>query len=190
MKEDSQNNISKYFIAIVPPSQVYDEATTWKEFFSNEFNSKGALNSPPHITLHMPFEWKASKDGLLVSALKKFASKTSPFEIKLSNFGCFEPRVIFLQVEENSLLKEMQAALFRFCKMELNLFNANRHDQPFHPHLTVAFRDLKKAEFYRAWETVKGELYSRSFQVEDFTLLRQHGKRWEVFEKCPFGRLK
>jgi 2'-5' RNA ligase len=190
MKLKPHTAISKYFIAIVPPSPVYEKANKWKEYFSSEFNSHGALRSPPHITLHMPFEWKTSKEESLKASLKKFTFGIDPFEIKLSNFGCFEPRVIFIQVVENNLLKEMQSSLFKFCKMDLNLFNANRQDKPFHPHLTVAFRDLKKEEFYRAWEKVKGEPFSASFPVQEITLLKQNGKLWEVFEKCPIGKLK
>lgn len=188
MKQNSQKGISKFFIAIVPPSPVYEDANKWKGFFSSEFNSRGALNSPPHITLHMPFTWKTSKEELLKLSLKKFTAGIKPFEIRLSNFGCFEPRVIFIRMNENSFLKEIQAALFKFCKMELNLFNANRQDKPFHPHLTVAFRDLKKEYFPKAWGKVKNELFSGSFPVLELTLLKQNGKRWEVFEKCPLAR--
>ena len=45
-----------YFIAIVPPSPIYEEAFEQKVYFKTKYNSKASLNSPPHITLHMPFK--------------------------------------------------------------------------------------------------------------------------------------
>lgn len=171
--------ISKYFIALVPPSPVFEQAQQWKEYFKVEFNSKAALNSPPHITLHMPFEWKTAKEELLIEKLASFARSQKPFELGLKNFGCFAPRVIFIQVSENSDLKSVQGALTRFCKTELNLFNANRLDQPFHPHLTIAFRDLKKATFPKAWNFVKDLNFEAKFLCDAFVLLKHDGKVWQ-----------
>ena len=74
--------ISKYFIALVPPSPVFEQAQQWKEYFKVEFNSKAALNSPPHITLHMPFEWKTAKEELLMEKLATFAQSQKSFELE------------------------------------------------------------------------------------------------------------
>jgi 2'-5' RNA ligase len=171
--------ISKYFIALVPPSPVLEQAQQWKEYFKVEFNSNAALNSPPHITLHMPFEWKSAKENLLLEQLTVFAQSQKPFDVELKNFGCFDPRVIFIQVSENKELQTLQAALTRFCKTKLNLFNANRLDQPYHPHLTVAFRDLKKADFPKAWAFVKDLDFHAQFICGELVLLKHDGKVWQ-----------
>jgi 2'-5' RNA ligase len=185
--KENRPGISKYFIAIIPPSPIYEEANKWKEFFRDEFHSKGALQSPPHITLHMPFEWKTSKEEILKEALRKFSLEQKPFEISLSNYGCFEPRVIFMAVAENPDLITLQAELFRFCKTELNLFNANRQDKPFHPHLTVASRDLKKSNFPAAWESMKEKKFTSNFLVNELVLLRHDGKLWQAHERFGFA---
>jgi len=181
----SKPGISKYFIAIVPPSPIHELAIQWKELFKTNFNSKAALNSPPHITLHMPFEWKTSKEESLIDALRNFCTSCQPFELHLNNFGNFPPKVIFIQVMENKFLKDVQASLSRFCKKELNLFNANRLDKPFHPHLTIAFRDLKKSDFNNAWAHTKEQEFDYRFLCTDLALLKHNGKRWEV--KMKFG---
>jgi len=54
-----------YFIAIVPTSPLSEELLAWKQYFQEHYQSKAALNSPPHITLHMPFEWKEEKAAVL-----------------------------------------------------------------------------------------------------------------------------
>ena len=61
-----------YFIAIVPPTPIYDEALEQKEYFKVHYNSKASLNSPPHITLHMPFRWKEKEEKELEQQLEQF----------------------------------------------------------------------------------------------------------------------
>ncbi len=174
----SRPGISKYFIAMVPPSPTYELAAQWKEYFKVEFNSKAALNSPPHITLHMPFEWKTKNESELIDQLTIFSASQKPFELELKNFGSFPPRVIFINVVDNPALTQLQASLARFCKTELNLFNANRLDQPYHPHLTVAFRDLKKAVFPKAWAFVRDLDFHAQFTCQEVVLLKHDGKVW------------
>jgi 2'-5' RNA ligase len=179
--------ISKYFIALVPPSPALEQAQQWKEYFKIEFNAKAALNSPPHITLHMPFEWKSAKENVLMEKLDMFAQAQKPFTVELKNFGAFAPRVIFIQVLESIELKTLQSTLTRFCKTGLNLFNANRLDQPYHPHLTVAFRDLKKAVFPKAWDFVKDIPFQQQFLVENLVLLKHDGKQWKARAQFPLA---
>lgn len=171
--------LSKYFIALVPPPPAYELAQQWKEYFRAEFDSKAALNSPPHITLHMPFEWKTAKENVLIEKLTAFAETQKPFEIQLKNFGSFPPRVIYVHVEASAELKALQSSLACFCKTELNLFNANRLDQPYHPHLTVAFRDLKKTLFPKAWEFVKDLNFEAKFVCRELVLLKHDGRLWQ-----------
>jgi 2'-5' RNA ligase len=174
---------SLYFIAIVPPSPVLEEALALKEYFHEHYQSKASLNSPPHITLHMPFQWKDSKEELLIQSLNVFAKTQTSFEIALQNFNCFQPRVIYIDVAQNEPLSTLQYELHRFLKKELTIFNANYKDQPFHPHITLAFRDLRKQNFYTAWEEFKSKIYSASFTVDSISLLKYNGKVWEAVNK-------
>lgn len=174
--------IRKYFIGIIPPSPVFEQVLEVKTFFRDHYQSKAALNSPPHITLHMPFEWKEKKEDELTSQLKKFSSTQLSFNLSLAGFSCFPPRVIFIEVQESEPLMQMQKQLHRFCKVELNLFNAQYQDRPFHPHLTVAFRDLKKTAFQQAWDEFKDKKFHTEFQVTDIVLLKHEGKKWQPFK--------
>jgi len=169
--------INRYFIAIIPPEPIAGEIYKLKEYFRDQYNSKASLNSPTHITLHMPFEFE--KEDKLVQALKRFDFKSS--NIELNNFGCFEPRVIFVDVKKNNTLDDTQKKLTTFCKTELNLFNAQYRDQPFHPHVTVAFRDLKKPMFEQAWNEFKDRKYNATFECHGLSLMKHDGKFWREF---------
>lgn len=176
-----------YFIAIIPPSPIFEEALQLKNYFKEKYNSKASLNSPPHVTLHMPFQWKEEKDTLLVEKLELFAKQFSTFYLQLLNFNCFEPRVIYIDVVKNEKLDLLQRELHRFCKKELDLFNANYKEHAFHAHLTLAFRDLRKQQFQKAWEEFNEKKFEASWAVNQIMLLKHNGQQWDVFESFDFS---
>ena len=64
--------IQKYFIAIVPPEPLLFEIQEIKKTISQNYKTKGALRSPGHITVHMPFNWEEEKEVKLLSCLEAF----------------------------------------------------------------------------------------------------------------------
>lgn len=175
----------QYFIALIPPSPIFEEALALKEYFKEKYHSKAALNSPPHITLHMPFLWNQEKEKKLIVKLQEFASTYDPMKICLDNFSSFPPRVIFMNVTESDALESMQKRLHQFFKRELNVFNANYQDRPFHPHLTLAFRDLKKSQYGLAWEEFSKKEYKAEFMADKIVLLKYNGASWDVLKEFP-----
>jgi 2'-5' RNA ligase len=182
MPNHKDDKTKDFFIAIIPPSPVYEEVWKLKQYFQEKYSSKASLNSPPHITLHMPFRWKAQKEESLVEELESFFKPFDPFKICLDNFASFPPRAIFINVAKSLELENLQQSLQRFCKKELNLFNANYQDGPFHPHVTLAFRDLDKNEYKHAWEEFKSKEYKAEFVADKIALLKHDGKTWHVFK--------
>lgn len=183
MPERSEEKLKQYFIALIPPAPIYGESVQLKSYFKEKYNSKASLNSPPHITLHMPFRWKEKKEEELVHKLQRLTKHYDPIKVCLDNFGAFSPRVIFINVVTDELLHQLQKGIQKFCKRELNLFNANYKEQPFHPHLTLAFRDLKKPNFKVAWEEFSQREYKAEFIADKIALLKHNGKIWEVFKE-------
>lgn len=181
---------SKYFLAIIPPEPAFSETMKWKEYFRDHHNTKGATRSPAHITLHMPFLWPERKMEVLQESLKKFAHEQKSVEIRLKDFGCFKPRVIFINVEHSEELNQLQKKSDRFFKTELNVFSANYRDLPFHPHLTVAFRDLKKSEFANAWKSVEKMKFEATFSATSITLLRHDEKKWIAWRNFELGKTR
>lgn len=173
----------QYFVALIPPSPVFEEALELKEYFKEKYHSKAALNSPPHITLHMPFLWNGEKEKRLITALDVFAKKWDPIKICLDNFASFPPRVIFINVTESDALDTLQLELHRYFKRELDIFNANYKDKPFHPHLTLAFRDLKKSQYQGAWHEFSKREFKAEFIADKIALLKHNGKRWDVLKE-------
>ena len=171
---------SIYFIAIVPPQKIQDEVTQLKVLVAERFNSKHALKSPPHVTLHMPFKWKNSKWDVLESSIQKINTEIQPFEIELDGFAFFEPRVVFVDVVESSDLSDLQKSVVDVGKKTLKLDNANYKNRAFKPHMTIGFRDLRKPDFYLAKEYFQKREFNVRFPVELVRLLKYNGSRWEL----------
>lgn len=175
----------RYFLAIIPPEPLATEVTAIKQEFVERFNTKAALRSPAHITLHMPFQWKEAKEERLFKVLAQ-ATKFRPFNIQLNGFGAFPPRTIFIQPEKSTELEEMNMALLETTRRQLNLFHAV-HIGGFHPHMTVAFRDLRKPLFFEAWKEFEQRAFKASFEVDSFWLLKHNGKVWEAYREFKFS---
>lgn len=186
MKENLSAGISRYFVAIIPPSPVFEEVQELKNYFKEHYQSRAALNALPHITLYRPFLWKDIQEEFLISSLTDFSTTQQPTTIELSNFSSFPPRVIFISVSENEKLNKAQYELHRYFETTLNLFDAEYRGLPYHPHLTLAFRDLKKPMFAQAWREFKERKFAASFIMDRINLLKHSGKRWEPYKDFHF----
>lgn len=175
----------KYFIAIIPPEPVLSEIEKVKLNISEKYNNKSSLRSPAHITLHMPFEMKEVKEENLIQKLSefKFSKKIS---VELKNYSCFEPKVIFIDVMSNETLNILQKELVFHVKSNLNIFNQYEDKRAYHPHVTIAFRDLKKTDFYLANEEYKNKNFNAEFEVRSFFLLKHTGKVWLPLKEFSF----
>jgi len=178
----ADKTLGQYFIALIPPSPIYEEGTALKQYLKEKYNTKAALNSPPHLTLHMPFKWKEENEQSLLIKLQSFRSGVKPFTLQLLNFNAFPPRVIFIDVVHNEQLIIFQNELVKHCKRELNFFNADYKNRPYHPHLTLAFRDLKKQNFKEAWSEFSTRTFSKEFIIEKFYLLKHNGCIWQPYK--------
>ncbi len=178
---------NRYFLALVTPPPLFDQILALKTYFKDQFQSKAALNSPPHITLQMPFEWPSEKEEELIDALQNLSSTLTPTTVKLKNFDCFSPHVIFIHVIPSAGITSLQSKVRQFCKAELDL---SANDQPFHPHVTIGFRDLKKPAFNLAWTEFKKKLFNGKFLADQISLLIHDGKKWKVIRNFPLPSLR
>jgi 2'-5' RNA ligase len=171
---------SKYFIAIVFNEPLQNALTQLKTKVADTFQSKGALRSPAHITLQMPFEWDEKKKVTLHETLKNFASQQTNFDLELKDFDYFEPRVVFVNVLDCPALKVLQAALQNHLKQSLHIFENDGKLRGFHPHVTIGFRDLKKQQFFEAKKYFLEQTFYSVYTCNNISLLKHTGNIWEV----------
>ncbi|MEM6642194.1 MAG: 2'-5' RNA ligase family protein [Bacteroidota bacterium] len=177
MKPTTQEGL-RYFIAIIPPIAIQEKITSLKNQISDHYGSSHALKSPPHITLQMPFRLSEKKKALLFELLNYFNTGLKPFRIALRDFGFFEPRVIYVAVEANQELNRLQKSVAEQCRKQLLISNSTYKERPYHPHITIGFRDLKKKMFYEAKTVFAKQHYGADFLVQRIELIVHEGGRW------------
>lgn len=180
------NSPAKYFIAIVPEGKIQTQATDLKNLMKEKFNLKYALKSPAHITLKMPFLWNENKEDILGQKLEEYFTSFNPFNVLLKGFDRFGSRVIFIHVKENTELTALQFSLSKFCKKELKLVE-ELSDRAYHPHMTIAFKDVKPKLFDDYWEFIKTLKFKEDYTVNNVALLKKVTGRWEVLRRFEFG---
>ncbi|MEQ9424476.1 MAG: 2'-5' RNA ligase family protein [Cyclobacteriaceae bacterium] len=179
---------SLYFIAIVFDGDLGKGITELKQHFADKYGSIAALKSPPHVTLLMPFKKSVKHEDALHQALQNMANGISPFELKLSGFGHFGQRVIFINVESNETFINLHSDVHSVARSELKIFDkAGKVPRPFHPHCTVAFRDLSRSNFDKAWSEFSDRSFEALTEISFLSLLKHNGKMWQVLNNFKMG---
>lgn len=174
-----------FFIAIIPPFEIQEEVTAFKKYAAEHFDSKHALRSPPHITLIPPFRWHTVQRPQLIQFLSTYSFVPSYFGVSLNHFDCFAPRVIFVDIEPEPTLNKLQTHLAEAIQDNLGISNKGPFD--FHPHMTIAFRDLNPSVFPTAWDHFSTQSYQRSFRVDTLVLLHHAPQGWQITQSFPLA---
>jgi 2'-5' RNA ligase len=171
--------MNMYFVALVAQQEIDQQVLKWKNYFKENFQCTVALKSPAHITLIPPFWMNNELEADLINSITEFSVAKNKFELTLKNFSAFKPKVIFVGVPENEKLNELHASLNEFVFLK-NKFPVKKDDRPFHPHVTLATRDLYKKAFQEAWEFFSEKKYQATWLVNGISLLRHNKKNWDV----------
>ena len=176
-----------YFIALLPPAEIQEQITKIKQYFADNYASSHALTSPPHITLQPPFRWLPSEIPILEEDLSQFALTAAPVPVSLDGFGAFPPRVIYVRPQKTPELMEVQRALAAYLETNLGLVDEKEKQRAFSPHITVAFRDLKRQAFKAAWPEFQERPLKQEFVATHLTLLIHDRGQWHIETEFPFG---
>lgn len=174
--------IQKYFLAIVPEGEFQEQVTQLKLDIREKFQSKYALKSPAHITMKMPFSYNEPKEEKLIHELGAFIKNYRPMHISIGGVQRFGNRVIYLGVDAGKDLFDFQSELKTFCKRELNLVD-ELSDRNYHPHMTIAFKDIKKTEFLNIFQFATNENLKKDMLVNEIVLLKKLKGLWVVYRK-------
>jgi 2'-5' RNA ligase len=181
-----QHGSFMYYIAIVAESPVAEDVQRFKEEMREEFGCIAAMKSPAHITLIAPFYFSKGLSKILIDTVHQFDTDMQPFEIRVEGFGHFRRDVLFVQPVENALLMQLQEKTVSYFSALLGDKVSSKRN--FHPHLTIANRDLKSEDFDKALSLFKDRPYSAAWTVKDICLMRHNGKQWEIAERRALSK--
>lgn len=172
--------MSLFFIALLPPQDIQEYATQVKQHFADIYNSRHAFKSPPHVTLQPPFQWVDTRVSILEECLQEFAAGKNSVSVTLNGYGAFIPHVIYINVEKTPNLLALQAELMAHLENQLGIVDKISKTRAFTPHMTVAFKDLKRKNFQSAWQEFERRELHFEFTAQKLTLLIHQDKSWHV----------
>lgn len=166
-----------YFIAILPPEEHLNDIQAIKEEASLMFESRKALNSPPHITLIPPFS--INDNAQIITFFEEVKFTVKPFEVRLLNFGFFGKRTVYVKVENNTVLDKLHTQLENQFLSLKEIKQAKNSKHNFTPHITILNRDITEDNFDKAWRKFRKTTYQAQFMVSEIVLFRHQGKKWQ-----------
>jgi 2'-5' RNA ligase len=173
-----QHGSFMYYIAIVAEEPVAADVQALKEEMLSQFGCKAAMKSPAHITLIAPFYFSKGLSKILLDTFFHFESGLDAFDIPVDGFGHFRRDVLFVQPIPNPTLMLLQEkAVHYFSGLLGDKISSKRN---FHPHITIANRDLKSEDFDAAWALFKDRPYTAIWTVKDICLMQHNGRCWEI----------
>lgn len=171
-----------YFIAIEMPEPLKTKIQEWRKDLSEEFNSRRALKSPPHITLQMPMRIEAEFESDLIMRFKSLEHCCKSNNVHFNNISAFEKRTIFIDIKPKGLVLELHDKVQKLVK-SLEYVSDKIIVEHFHPHLTLMTRDLSKQQFELAYLKLKDvEMIDEVF-IEHMTLYKHNGQKWKELQK-------
>jgi len=177
--------MTMYFIALVLPDQLNEEVLKWKHYMHERYQCKVGLKSPAHITLVPPFWLDESKEDNLLIDVNTIANKQKSFTVQTNNFSAFKPRTVFIDVAKNESLNLLKKKVDTFFK-DNEFYKIKIDNRPFHPHITIATRDLFKKSFYEAWPVFEKEKLEKQWEAKGISVLRHNKKNWDVIFTSQF----
>lgn len=176
----SPTEMHLYFIAIMLPKELDKEIRSYQEEMASKYDASRQLKIPVHITLLPPF--RHEKEDEVITAFQDATSELKKTkEIKLNGFGEFRNKVLFVNVVQNEALSEMRKTIVSNISKSLGL-KLPEHYQSFHPHVTLANRDLTRRAFLRAWPVLKDQKFEAHFNEIEVALLKHVDGRWKIIK--------
>ena len=177
-----------YFLAVVLPEELNKKILRFKNYMHENYGCVVGLKSPAHITIIPPFWMDETKENQLTNDIAVLSSEFETFDLATNNFSAFKPRTIFIDLMTNSkldLLKK-KTDLFFNTHQELKIKTDSR---PFHPHITIATRDLFKKDFHESWPFFAEKKFIEEWKVKGLSLLKHNKKNWHVIYTSQFKDL-
>ncbi|HLD18458.1 MAG TPA: 2'-5' RNA ligase family protein [Candidatus Nanoarchaeia archaeon] len=155
----------------------------------NKFGLCWGLKQSPHITIKAPFNVKNVDP--FVRYLEDLARKTKPFEIQLEGFGYFEPRVIFLNVKQNTKLKTLHFSILKDMKKSFHIKPHALEGEKIRFHCTLALQDVTKKKLRNAKEYLRQYHPRFRFKAKSLGVFLYLGKEagWIILSKVKLGNL-
>ena len=174
-----------YFIALLADEEVSKQAMIQKQYMLEQYGCRVALKSPPHVTIVPPFNMKEEDEEVLTGCLDKIHLPFDSIEVQTRNYDHFGNRVIFIDIESSSELDYLVNQVYD----HLNAcgFSFIKDERPFHPHITIANRDIPKRNFREIYQHFTALKLEQVMTINSLALLKNEPGKWYVIQTFPLS---
>ncbi|MGZ5189666.1 MAG: 2'-5' RNA ligase family protein [Flavisolibacter sp.] len=180
--------MNMYFIAVVLPEELNEKIIVYKNYMHEKYGCAVGLRSPAHITIVSPFWMEEEKEKQLSTHIHELSHGIKSFDIYTNNFSAFKPKTIFIDLLANAHLNVLKEKADLFFNNN-DLYKIKSDSRPFHPHITIATRDLFKKDFHEAWPHFSEKKFIEEWNVRGLSLLKHNKKNWDVIYTSQFKNL-
>lgn len=175
-----------YFLALVCPPPLDEKILRFKNWMKEKFGCVVALRSPAHITLVPPFWLNDTREEELINTLQSFSSDVGEILVNVNGFSHFGKRVLFAAVDTSPELQLIKTEVEEHVS---SVFPEIKKDErPFHPHITIANRDMKPSDFESASLHFSTMKLDEKFVTSQISLLKHDQGRWNVIGRREWKR--
>lgn len=169
-RSDYYSRLWEYLLLISPPEDVKCSIGKIKKEVGIKYGSTHAMYSTAHISL-VKFLLVKGYERNLLAQLFSFCINRLSFEVSLKNFDVFPRHTLYINVQENSGLKNLKKGL-----TFLLFSSASVHEECIKPskiyYMTIA-RNLNPAQFESISREYKSRTIDTSFQARNIILLKR-----------------
>jgi 2'-5' RNA ligase len=176
-----------YYIAVILPAHLNEKVLRLKQYMLDHYHCKVGLKSPAHITIAPPFWMEAEKENDLKNDINVLSGSMQNFLLSTNNFSAFKPRTIFIAIHQSDALNGVKQNWDTYFKNKE--YGMKQENRPFHPHITIATRDLFKKDFADAWPFFENKEFKEEWMVEGLSLLRHNKKNWDVIHTSQLNKI-
>lgn len=181
-----------FLVCLIPPVSIVEDIDVIRNEISDKYNVYESLKRPAHITLYNPVKISSLEKEKSFFKTLDSASFSESFSQVLKGFISFVPHTVFIDVERNAYIMQLQAQIKSALK-PLALLN-EKDNFKFNPHLTIAFKDVKPETYSSIMAEYKDKNFKREFLVDRFSVYKHLDKRWQPYKefvfKSPKDKLK
>ena len=167
----------KYIIVFLLRGKAKSKILRLRNKISNRFGVHEALKYPPHITLKYPFETSDINEVMVF--LQEFSNKCKKFEFKINDFSHFEKKCWFVKINDSGRIFKIRKSIVKGIK-EVGGISADKKDLNLPPHLTLAYKDIKK-QFQAIGRFLRKESISEEVKFDNITILKHSNNKWKTY---------
>jgi 2'-5' RNA ligase len=167
-----------YYIAAICPDEVNNQVQVFKQYMHDKYGSRAAQKSPAHLTIVPPFKAEEDMEKLLLEFVATYNFGIVPFDIRLNGFNHFDNKVLFVDVVPNDSLNEMEKDInIQFGTEFPAIIFRTKPD--FHPHVTIATRDIPENKFDEVWAYFQQQQIDAQYTCKELFVMKLDRGVWQ-----------